>query len=384
MNIDEKMLSELEALRKEIHAHPEISGEEEQTAKRILEQLEKVDDIEVHSGVGGNGIIAVYDTGKEGPIVLLRAELDALPIDEVNDFEYRSKYEDKSHKCGHDGHMVILLGLVRTIVENPPKKGKIYFLWQPAEENGEGAKAVISDEAFSRLDQPDYVLALHNLPGYVKHKVVLRHEVFSASVKSIIIKFKGKTSHAAEPEYGKNPAWPIWKILKLANDLSNNDMSRDDFCVITPIYIKLGDIAYGISAGKGDLRLTIRTWDVKHMTKYSEQLEKGIDEICSDYEIDYKTSWTQEFASNRNNPEVVDVIESVAREFGYEMKERQYPFKWGEDFGLFTQKFKGAMFGLGSGEDTPALHNPDYDFPDELIKSGVELFYHTTTKLLEE
>lgn len=383
MILDKDKIQELTDFRKEVHQHPEVSCEEKETAKRVVNKLGQIDGIEVHDQIGGTGVVAIYDTGKEGKTILFRAELDALPIQEVNDFEYRSTVEEVSHKCGHDGHLTILLGLVHAIVKTPPDTGRVVFLWQPAEENGEGAKAIMADDWFQTI-KPDMVIAMHNLPGYVRHKIVLRYHAFTASVKSIIIKLHGKTSHAAEPENGINPAWPIWKILKKSDELSNNDMERKDFCVITPIYINVGDIAYGISAGRGDLRLTIRTWDTKHMNQYCDELEKSIDEICRHFNIDYTTSWTQEFATNRNAKEVVDLIKEVAEESDYMIHERKFPFKWGEDFGLFTQNFKGAMFGIGSGEDTPALHNPDYDFPDELIPTGIDIFHKIALKALSK
>lgn len=382
MKINSSHLDELTRFRRYIHQHPEISCEEEKTAEHVIEKLKAFDNLEVHSQIGGHGIVAIYNSGVPGKSILFRAELDALPIQEINTFEHRSKYENASHKCGHDGHLTILLGLVHQVILHPPEKGKVIFMWQPAEENGEGAKAMMANSWFRSLN-PDMVIALHNLPGYPMHQVVVRDQAFTASVKSIIIKLNGKTSHAAEPENGKNPAWPIWRILKAADDMSNNDMQRKDFCVVTPVYIKVGDIAYGISAGQGDLRLTIRTWDEKHMAQFSRQLEDHIKDISAHYSIEVKTQWTQEFSANRNASEVVDLIRKVAKENELDVNERAHPFKWGEDFGLFTQAYKGAMFGLGSGENTPALHNPDYDFPDELISTGVQLFHQIALKALD-
>lgn len=381
MTLNKETVDTLVKLRRELHAHPEVSCEEKETARKIASHLNQLENIEVHEKIGGTGVIGIYDTKIAGPSILFRAELDALPIQEINSFSYRSKIDDVSHKCGHDGHMTMLTGLVHAILSDPPKSGRVIFLYQPAEENGEGAKAIMQDSFFLSLN-PDIVIALHNLPGYDMHEIVLRRNAFTASVKSLIIKLNGKTSHAAEPEFGINPAWPIWKILKKSDELSNNDVSRKDLCVITPVYIKVGDLAYGISAGQGDLRLTIRTWDEKHMKQYTDELLESIKEICEHYKIDYDLSWTQEFSANKNHDEIVDILFAAASEKGYNITERDHPLKWGEDFGLFTQHYKGAMFGLGSGKNTPALHNPDYDFPDDLIPTGVGIFHSIAKKIL--
>lgn len=359
-------------LRKLLHRYPELSGQEVETAKRISGFLNSYKPTKLIEGIGGNGVAAVYSYFGTGPTVLIRCELDALPIEEVNTFEHRSEDEHVSHKCGHDGHMSIVAGLAIHLSKNRPKTGKVVLLFQPAEENGEGAKAVLEDPQFEEI-RPDYVFALHNLPGYPMHKVVCRSGSFTASVQSIIIKLHGKTSHAGEPDLGINPALAIAEILQQTNKLQVPKEEKG-FKQVTPIQIEMGEEAYGISAGYGEVKLTIRTWDSDTMEELAADCEKLAKKIGKKYKLKVEIDWTQFFSANQNGEDMVEVIREAAKANGFEFEEKQEPFRWGEDFGLFTEQYKGAMFGIGAGEKTPALHNPDYDFPDEITPTGVKMF----------
>jgi len=369
--------SEIEQLitfRKELHAHPELSGEETKTAKRVIAFLETCIPSQIITSVGGHGVVAVFDSEKKGHNLMIRADMDALPIEEENDFDYRSKVKGVSHKCGHDGHTTMLLGLAKLLSKNPPKKGKALLLFQPAEEIGAGAAAVLDDENFTSL-KPDWVYGLHNLPGYPLHEVVVKKDSFTASVTSIVIDFKGKTTHAAEPENGINPAMAVSELLLQTSLWSNNLPERQDFAVLTPIYINLGDEAYGTSAGAARLGFTIRTWTEAEMQKLKKKLEECLINLAKKHQLKLKFSYKEEFKANENNETAVECIIAAAKNQKLQITERQFPFKWGEDFGLFSQQYKGAFFGIGAGENCPALHNADYDFPDKLLPTGSKMFY---------
>ncbi len=372
---------ELINIRRQLHAYPELSENEYRTADKIVGFINQYKPTTIVENVGGAGVLVIFDSCKKGATILFRAELDALPIHEVNDFEYRSTVDKVAHKCGHDGHSTILIGLAKRLSEQPLSKGKVVLLFQPAEENGVGAKAVLSDPKFANI-QPNYVFAFHNLPGYPLHQVVVRKHSFTAAVKSIIISLQGKTAHAAEPEFGINPALAIASILSRINALSNNQPERADFAVITPIHIDMGKPYYGISAGYGELRLTIRAWTEEQLDLLSEKVLEIIHSTAKVNQLKSKVNWTHHFAANQNDAQLVDMVSQAAIDNQLSVVHREYPFKWGEDFGLFTQKYKGTMFGIGSGENSPALHNPDYDFPDQIIPSGVNLFYSIASKIL--
>ncbi len=377
----ENKLQSLVKLRKYFHANPELSGEEEETAKTIKDLLSELQPTQIIDEVGGTGVIAIFDSGKPGKSVMLRAELDALPIQETNEFPYKSSVENVSHKCGHDGHMTTLFGVATYYAEHPPEYGKVILLFQPSEENGRGAKAVVQDPKFE-LVQPDYVFAFHNLPGYPLNQIVIRRGAFSAQVKSIILKLYGKTSHAAEPEFGANPAMAIAEIILETNKLSNNDPDREDFALITPVFIEMGKKNYGTSAGYGEVHLTMRTWTNESFNVLKHKLFSFINDLKIKYKLRIRKEWTNEFYANQNGDASVNIIEKAANENGFSCTERDFPFKWGEDFGLFTQRYKGAMFGIGSGENHPALHNPDFDFPDDIIPVGMKMFIRINSILM--
>lgn len=366
-------LEDLAQLRRFIHQHPEVSGEEQETASLLLSKIRNLKPTEIRKGLGGNGFLVVFDSGKDGPSLLFRAELDGLPIQETNDIEHLSILEGKGHQCGHDGHMTILFGLATYLAENPFPSGKVSLLFQPAEETGEGAEAVINDENFKSLHF-DEVFALHNLPGEELGSIVLKDGAFTAAVKSIIIKLKGKTAHAAEPENGINPSLAVAKLLQISEGLCQKETEREDFALITPVYILIGEKAYGVSAGDAEVHFTYRCWTNQQLKALENRLLNAVKDIADEFHVATEFEFLQVFYANENQEESVAAVRNAAQKLDFQIIEKTVPFKWGEDFGFFTQQFKGCLFGLGAGVHQPALHHPDYDFPDELIPYGIEIF----------
>lgn len=376
-----ELLNELVDFRKMLHANPEVSGQEYNTAKSVTQFLKTCKPDEIIENIGGTGILATFDSGKAGKSIMFRAELDALPIHETNKFEHCSLTPGVAHQCGHDGHTTSLLGLAKLFSNEKPISGKVFLLFQPAEEDSKGAKAMLADSKFQEM-KFDYVFAYHNLPGFALNQIVVKNDSFTSSVKSIIIKLHGTTTHAADPEHGLNPALAIAQILQETDKLSNNDMTRDDFTVITAIHIEMGEIAYGTSAGYGEVRLTIRSWNENTMQKLVSKLLNCLDSASKKYKMPITHSWDDEFYANENDTNAVNIIREAAKSLNHDIFEREYPIKFGEDFGLFTQKFPGAMFGIGSGEKSPALHNQDYDFPDEILPHAIQLFHAISLRVL--
>jgi amidohydrolase len=367
-----KAIQSLYTLRQTLHKFPELSEDEAKTSERIHSFiLEHSQPTEVITKIGGHGMAFIYGEGSTS--IMFRAELDALPILEKTNLPYTSENIGNSHACGHDGHMTILAGLSLFLNDLDLKDKKVILLFQPAEENGIGAEAILNDDKFKTI-LPDYVIAFHNLPKYPLHQIVCKAQNFTASVNSMIIKFNGKTAHAAEPFNGHNPSYPISKILSFCENLNEFDTESDNFKIITPVHIEVGKEAYGIAAGEGILRLTMRTWDLELLKDLNAQLESYIKKVCREYDISPSIEYTQFFAANKNDSNIVDLIEAAALKCDLDYQKIQSPFNWGEDFGSFTQKFPGAMFGIGSGINQPALHNPDYDFPNEIISTGINMF----------
>lgn len=372
---------DLKAFRRDLHAHPEISGEEKKTGKRVLTVLNELKPDELLTEVGGTGILATFGTDEKGPQVMVRCELDALPIQEINTFDHKSTSKGVSHKCGHDGHMAILTGLAEKLAKDRPLTGRVHLLYQPAEENGAGAAAVLKDPRMKDRHF-DLVLALHNLPGYPLGHAVVRKGAFTASVNSMVIALQGRTSHAAEPEHGINPALAVAEILTGAIALQHNVPTEDGLRVVTVVHVNLGSKDYGISAGKAEVHLTVRCWTDAELKRLEQDIETLSRRVAATHKLGIEIGYCFTFKANQNDDAAAELVTEAVRATGHTLVKRDHPFKWGEDFGLFTAQYKGCMFGLGAGEDMPALHNPDYDFPDELIPHGVELFHAAVRSFL--
>lgn len=372
-------LSELQEIRRYLHRHPEVSSYEKETQKYVKSKLQEMGIENIHE-VGDTGLAVFFKGQNPGKKILLRADMDALPIQEVNDFEHRSVNPGVSHKCGHDGHTTIMLGVAAHLHKEGVEKGEVALIFQPAEENGKGAYGVLNDSGFHF--QADMAFALHNLPGYPLHQVVCKKGSFTAAAKSVILKLHGKTSHAAEPEKGINPGLAIAEILNLSEDLSVKEIENEHFRLITLVHVMMGEKSYGVSAGYGEVHLTLRTWKNDVMEELEKQLMQQVKKICGKRNLRLEEEWLEIFEANENDDEAFEIIKSSAGDLEYDFHVREHPFKWGEDFGLFTKKFKGAMFGIGSGENTPALHNPDYDYPDAITETGINMFISILKKAL--
>lgn len=366
--------------RKALHQHPELSGYEVETQKRIKDFIRNETDIDGED-IGKFGLRYAFRFG-EGKKVLVRVDTDALPIQEVNDFAHKSTVEGVSHKCGHDGHSTIGAGLVMKLKSEPLTVGAVDVIFQPAEEIGAGAQSILDDSKFD-VSEYDYAVALHNIPGQPTHEVIYRKDSFTPAVQSLIIKLHGKTAHAAQPLTGHNPAYAISEIVKWAYENEQTDEKHPDYNLITPVYSSLGSRDYGISAGYGEIHFTIRSWEQSKMEQVTSDFRSEVRRVAQKHNLDLEEEFTAVFAANQNDHFVVENIKKAADEHHYESLEKPEPFPWGEDFGLFTQHIPGAMFGLGAGEKTPALHNPDYDYPDEITQTGINLFYSTVKNILE-
>lgn len=360
-------------LRQKLHTVAELSGKEFVTSKILEDFLKSLHPDTLLTEVGGTGIIATWDSGLTGPDILLRADMDALPIKEMNEVSYKSENPYASHACGHDGHSVILCAVAQMISLNKPGAGKVRILFQPSEENGKGAQQMLRDEKLKDI-HPDYVFALHNIPGYPLHSVIVRDGSFSAAVNSILIDLNGKTSHASEPENGINPALAMSEIFIQARSLENNNALSENMKIMTPVYALLGEKAYGTSAGHATAHFTLRCWKNNQLHQLENSIREMSQHIAAKHHVKADFDYAETFYATENNKDAVDYVRKAIANLGLEKIEKEFPFKWGEDFGMFTKQYKGCMFGLGAGEQCPALHNPDYDFPDVLIETGANIF----------
>ncbi|MDX1651499.1 MAG: amidohydrolase [Brumimicrobium sp.] len=373
-------MEELTEIRHYLHAHPEVSGKEKNTSKYIREKLVESGVEKIHTEFSQNSLIAEINGKSKGATILFRCELDALPIKEEIELSYKSDNKGVSHKCGHDGHMAIMLGLTNNLLSETPEKGTFLLLFQSAEETGEGAKSILDSGYLDRFEI-DYAISLHNVPGYPKNSIICRKNVFTPTVESLSIELTGETSHAGEPDKGKNPAMAVAEIIRFFEQLHQPNMNLPNYFVVAPVQIIMGEEAYGISAGSATVRYTIRGTDIDFFKTQKDRIISEINKIADNENLESSIEWLESFSSNKNDPQVVDRIKRACAELGMKYIDKESPFDWGEDFGLFTQKYKGAMFGLGSGEETPPLHDSRYDFPDEIISHGQNLFFQLAKNL---
>lgn len=376
-------LQELIKIRRHLHAHPELSGQEKDTALQVVDFLKKTQPDQIITGLGGQGVAAIYVFDAQGPSILVRADMDALPIEEINTFVHRSQVQGVSHKCGHDGHTTILLGLAHALYQKPLKTGRVVLLFQPEEETGKGALQVIQDEAF-KIIQPDFALALHNLPGFHQNSVILKEGSFAAASRGMIIEIQGASSHAAHPEQGNSPATMLAHAIIELQALAQQASRFQDFVLATIIHARLGEEAFGTNPGKATLMLTLRAFLDADMQILMRRCEQLINKLAEDYKLKFSISYTESFPATVNDPHLCQLMRQAAEALDHQIVDLDQPFRWSEDFGHFSAICPSLLFGLGSGTDSPGLHNQDYDFPDDLLSPGIHLFHKMLELLVDD
>jgi len=363
--------TQLYELRNSLHRAAELAGAERRTSSILTDFLGAFPPDTLLRGLGGHGLAAVYAGEGAGPCVLFRAELDALPIAESSTGSGASDTPGISHQCGHDGHMAMVASLAPALNAHRPKRGRVVLLFQPSEETGEGARTVLDDPRFAEL-APDLVFAPHNLPGYPLGRVVLREGIFASTARSLEVSLLGKTSHAAEPERGVSPVDALAEILQGWSSMTTG-LDYGKAGLVTVVHAKLGERALGTSPGAASVVATLRAAGADVMARLSERCVALAAASAVRHGLRMEQAWYEEFPCTVNDGDAVGIVERAAVEAGLKCARRSAPFLWTEDFGHFTAAYRGALFGLGAGEETKPLHHPEYLFPDELIPLGTDL-----------
>lgn len=364
-------LVRLVALRHSLHQHPGLSGCEQYAHDTIVSNLKDCNPTELHTHVGGYGVVAFWGDINL-PCIALRADTDALPINEQSAAPYCSETNNVSHKCGHDGHTAILLRVAQLVEQKGLKQ--VMLIFQPEEETGMGARKVLESGVLNQYNIK-YITAIHNLPGFPAGQVVLSRNTFAAASTGIIYRLKGRQTHASTPEKGINPGLCVAEIINNILALNTSpDAAISVFQQATLICVRLGDEAFGTSAGCAEVMFTLRAYTNEKM----KELLAQTDAIVKAATVKQRVSWTSEqrepFSATENNTALVDDIFDFLIHNNYNVHIKSEPFRWSEDFGNYLQCYDGMMFGVGAGENTPELHHPDYDFPDEIIESTAQLF----------
>ena len=374
-----------------LHRHPELSGLEERTALLVAEELQRSGADEVLTGVGSlegsraHGVLARFGP-REGAGVLLRCELDALPIEERTELAYRSEIPGCAHLCGHDGHMAILLTVARVLGRSggservAPRSGPVWLLFQPAEETGAGARAVCADARMAGLDLRR-AYALHNLPGYPLGAVVARAGTMCCASTGAEITLRGRAAHAAQPETGRSPARALAELIAWLED--RDDPPGLDFATV--VGAELGERAFGTAPDTARLFVTMRSAADAGLSARLEALREHTAELASRDGLETSIALHDGFKATVSDEQEIARVRSVARALpGTSWVEPTEAFRWSEDFGELLASRRGAFIGLGAGEKTPALHDPEYVFPSELIERGARLWLALLDQLAEE
>lgn len=367
-------MNNLIEIRHKLHQIAEVSGREKHTSELINSLLKETNPDRIITNLGGYGTAAEYIGNNPSITIMIRADIDALPIAETNDFGYISYDNTVSHKCGHDGHSTILLGLafqMREIIEE--LNCRVILLFQPEEETGYGAKNIINDASFADI-KPDYIFGLHNLPGYPLGSIVIKDGVFASASKGLSVKFHGKSSHAGHPENGKSPVLAMTGLIIGLMSIPAMHTKLENAANITIVYAHLGEVAFGTAPGEATVMTTFRSHHDNDMQTMTDKAINLIAGLAAMYELTYEIEWVEEFPATLNNNYCNAIISQAAKELDLDIINPDIPFPWSEDFGRYTQLCKGAFFGLGAGIDCPQLHNSNYDFPDSIIQTGVDMF----------
>ena len=381
MDLTNRDIADLVAFRRELHRFPEISNEEERTAQRVVDFLADTGPNKVLTGLGGHGVAMIYEGAEPGPTILFRSELDALPIAELPDIPHRSTVPGKSHMCGHDGHTTILAALARQFGRRPPARGRVVLMFQPAEETGNGAAGVVADPRYEKI-RPDFAFSLHNLPGTPLGHVRLKPGVVNCASRGMRIALDGKTAHSSMPETGISPMLAVSRLMPALAKLGGGSFHDDDFAMVTVTHAAMGEPVFGIAPGHAEIRATLRTRLDGCMADLCASAEALVREATEAERLRHTIDYHEIFVASLNAPEAVDNLRAALDAEGISHDEEELPLRASEDFGVFGHSSKSAMFFLGAGVDRPSLHNPDYDFPDDLIAIGARIFMRTARNLL--
>ena len=368
----------LEKLRDKLNKNAELSGQEKETNKIINRFLEKTNPDVHYKNIGGYGIVAIYKGLEKGKNILFRADIDGLNIPSGQQTTVNGQKSiangQYSHRCGHDGHATILCGLAMRYGKKRPEKGNVILLFQPAEETGEGALAVINDPLFKEI-KIDMAFALHNLPGYAKHQIILKKGCFASASLGLKLIFDGATSHASQPEKGNNPQRVITTLLDAFQKKYEN-LKRDKFhTTLTVTHVAIGEETFGVTPGHAEIWLTLRSQDDKSLQNLTDSTIALSEYVAKEFKLKFSHSIHEAFAATMNSSRETEVVEQAANDLKLSVNVIKEPFPWSEDFGRFGSICPICLFGLGCGFEHEPLHSPIYDFEDEIIDTGVEIFY---------
>jgi hippurate hydrolase len=352
---------EVTAWRRDFHENPETLYEVHRTAGIVADKLKQFGCDEVVPGVGRTGVVAVIKgkTDRSGKVIGIRADMDALPIEESGEVPHRSKVPGKMHACGHDGHTAVLLGAAKYLAETRNFDGTAVMIFQPAEEGGAGAAAMIDDGVLDRFGVQE-VYGLHNMPGIPVGKFAIRPGPLMAAADRFDIEIEGKGGHAARPHEGVDTLLVACQVVTALQSIVSRNVDPLQSAVVSVCSFKAGD-TFNVIPQNRDLCET--------------RVRAVVETICAAYGATVSIDYSRGYPVTRNHAEQTDFIVQVANEVGGAdaVDTGIAPLMGAEDFSYMLEKRPGAYIFLGNG-DTAGVHHPKYDFNDEAIPYGVSLW----------
>lgn len=366
---------ELMRWRRDIHAHPELGFEESRTAAIVAEKL-RAFGCEVHTGIGRTGVVGVLRVGTSSRRIGLRADMDALPIEEANHFEHRSTHAGKMHACGHDGHTTMLLAAARYLAETRRFDGTVHFIFQPSEEGQGGAQAMIADGLFKRFPC-DAIFEMHNRPCLALGKFAVKAGPMMAGGAFFDIDVTGKGTHGARPETGVDSVLVAAHITTALQSIVARNVAPVQTAVLSVTQIHAGD-AYNVIPQTARLSGTVRAFSREVMTQVEQAMQRIAQGTAQAFGATCKVDFRATFSPTVNNAEAADFAAQICAEVvGAENVERNPPLIMAsEDFSFMLEQVPGCYFniGNGAGEGACEVHNPGYDFNDEALPLGATVF----------
>ncbi len=349
----EKALS----LREKLHRLPEASGCETETKKTLIDFLKAASDLEITDC--GKWFYAAHREAAAEESIALRADMDAVTGADGKPY----------HGCGHDGHMSVMAALAASTTGKRLGKN-VFFLFQHAEETGAGGAECC---ALFEKEQIDAIYGFHNCPGFPAGAILLLKDTFACASMGLILSFEGSQSHAAYPENGKNPVFPMAAFFSRWAELTDPGQ-YGGLTMATPVGLTAGSRSFGVAAGSGEIDLTLRAWYDADLQKLARNIKNTAEGLAIRAGIKFQTQEQDVFPATVNPPQLYGNLEKAAKQAGLGCMTPPEPFRWSEDFGHYASHCPAFFCGIGGGENAAGLHTPDYRWNDAVTDAAIRLF----------
>ena len=371
---DDAFWAELRDWRRDFHAHPEFGFEEHRTSRLVAERLRSFGFTEVVEGVGGTGVVATLTRGGGNRAIALRADMDALRIGEQGDLPYRSRTPGVMHACGHDGHTTMLLGAARILAAEGGFHGTVRFVFQPAEEWGKGALAMLADGLAERFPF-DEIYGIHNRPGLPVGTFRTRAGAVMSAEDNFEIVLRGLGGHASRPQDGREVLVAACALVVNLQTIVSRRVAPTDTAVVSVTEL-LMDGTRNALPGTARILGDARSFRPEVSAAIEAEMRRIADGTAASYDLACEVSYTREFVPTINHPDAAAAALAAARKvLGSEnVGEAAEPNTGSEDFARFLQQVPGCFAFIGNGGHSKPLHNPEYDFNDDALPHGTNFF----------